>query len=260
MDEQSQVTPGAENTLETQDTPEQSSPTVENNTADQETHEESSSQDKPNRAQRRISDLSKNLRESQAENERLRAEQLEAQRFYSEMNQSSDPFEQYQSGELTFDQLKQAVNQTAEFASQKEVEKLRRELAQKSYLNDLEADSIKLERENPKFNPDSPEYDEEYVAEMAALYKSAYMGKPDAPKPSQFVASMEKLMSRAEAKGRETSSAELAQQVAQGAVTGGQSQGRATKSDPVAAAYEKAKTTGKWEEYFTAQARAELKG
>jgi hypothetical protein len=238
------------------------SPAQEDQVAAQEEVQETApeSSDKPNRAQRRISDLSKQLKEAQAERARLEAES-QARDFFNQQPGTSDPWEQYQNGEITMDQLKTVVQQTAsssaEFAAQKEAAKLRAELAEKEFWANTEKDVRELESSNPVFNPSSPEFDAEYVDELSQLYTEAY-GKDvqslqRAPKLSTFVSRIEKLRKKAEEQGVVRSSAQLAEQAAQGAVigTGGAVQSKGNSRD---ALIQKGKQTGDFKDFFKTMA------
>lgn len=216
--------------------------------------QEDDTSEKPTRAQRRISELTRELKEAKAQAE-ARAAQAQATDFFSQTPEQ-DPWQQYESGEITMDQLKQVVSETsrgsAEFAAQKEMAKLRQELAEREFWGSLESDIRQMEATNPKFNPKSPDFDEEYVEELSELYKDAY-GKDvqslmRAPKLSQFVSRIEKLRAKAEAAGVERSSAQLAQQAAEGAVIG--TTPSQTKRDPVSIAKQKGHETGDYTELF----------
>ena len=259
--------PTALNETEVTETPDQQSPAEEPTTDAPERATEapvaedtSKDADKPNRAQRRIGDLSRQLREAQEEKERLKQQQ-EAYNFYNQQPQATNPWEQYENGEITMEQLQKVVQQTsqqsAEFAAQKEAQKLRMELAEKEFWSNMESDVRKLESSNPVFNPSAAEFDSEYVEELSQLYTEAY-GKDiqslqKAPKLSAFVSRIEKLRQRAEEQGVSRSSAQLAEQAAQGAVigTGG---AVANKGNSKEALKQKGLQTGDFKDYFKTMA------
>lgn len=181
---------------------------------------------KPTRAQRRISDLTGKLKEAQQREAQLQA--LTDSQNILGAQQGQDPWQAYDNGEITMDQLKSVVQNesrsSATFAAQVEAQKLRQELAEKEFWGGFESDVHALEAQNPRFNPSSPEFDQQYVEELSQLYLEAYGNDPQrlmkAPKLSQFVSKIDRMRSRAEAEGQSRSSAQLAEQAAQGAVVG----------------------------------------
>ena len=224
------------------------------------TEEAPTEEKKPSRATRKIGDLTRQLKEAQEEKERLRQER-EAYSFFNQQPESPDPWKAYESGEITMEQLQQVVQttsqQSAEFAAQKEAQKLRQELAEEKFWNEMKSDVASLEASNPVFNPASPEYDGEYVEELSQLYTEAY-GKDaaslaKAPKLSSFVSRIEKLRSSAEERGVSRSSAQLAQQAAEGAVigTGGSVRSRGTSKDALKA---QGMETGNFSDFFKSMA------
>lgn len=209
---------------------------------------------KENRAQRRISDLTKQLKEAKA-----REEQLQALTSSQDIlgAPAIDPWQQYHEGEITLDQLKGLVEtssrSSAQFAAQVEAQKLRQELAEKEFWGGFEADVHQMEAQNPRFNPSSPEFDQQYVEELSQLYLDAYGKEPNrlmqAPKLSQFVSRIERMRARAEAEGQSRSSAQLAEQAAQGAVIGTGAP-VATKSTAKESLKAEGLRTGNFRDYF----------
>src|SRR5690606_23294950 len=101
------------------------------------------------------SDLSKQLKEAQAAREQAEA-QAQARDFFKQAQPGTpDPWEQYENGEITMEQLKTVVSHTAsqagEFAAAKEAQKLRQELAEKEFWGGLEKEVRDLEAKNPKY-------------------------------------------------------------------------------------------------------------
>lgn len=237
----------------------QSSPTEENSQGASESHDDSQEQDRPTRAQRRISDLSRQLKE---ERQQRQMTQEQANEFFANATQPADPWQAYQDGNITIDQLREVVKkeatQTASFEAQKEAQKLRQELAEVEYWRGLDADVRQLEAKHPKFNYNSPEYDAEYVDELSKLYADTFgrdtASLMKAPKLSDFVGRIEKLRSKAEAQGVEKSSAQLAQQAAEGAVIGttGSKQTKRSGQDLV----EEGKQKGDFTNLFKAMANS----
>jgi hypothetical protein len=233
---------------------EQPSPVVHEEAAAQEPTEAMSEENKGGRAQRRISDLSHELREAKEEADRYR-QQAEAKAWYSEQSAPpQDPFQQYEDGNITMEQLKQAVFQTSELASKKEAALIRQELAEKEWQTELKAEVQRLEAANPRFNPASSEFDGEYVKELSDLYKEAYGANMlKAPPLSKFVARIEKLRTKALDEGVERSSAQLAEQASQSAVVGSGSppKGGVTGRDLI----ERGKQSGDFNDLFKAMAK-----
>ena len=224
------------------------------------TEADGSEDKKPSRAQRKIGDLTRQLKAAQEEKEALRQQQ-EAYAFYNQTPTAEDPWKAYESGEITMEQLQKVVQttsqQSAQFAAQVEAQKLRAELAEKEFWGNMEKDVRELESSNPIFNPTSAEFDAEYVEELSQLYTEAY-GKDTqslqkAPKLSTFVSRIEKLRARAEEQGVSRSSAQLAEQAAQGAVigTGGSVSSKGSSKE---ALKQKGMQSGDFKDYFKTMA------
>lgn len=179
-------------------------------------------EEKVPRAQRRIQDLSHQLKEAK---EQLAQAQTPTWDF-AQPTTEVDARTQYESGEITLeDYLQQRERQvlaTSQLQTQAQIAALKAEREEEKFWTSFEVDTAKLEKSNPKFDPDNKEqFDQEYVDELSSLYVESFKDRiQTAPKLSEWVARIEKLRAKAEAAGQAASSATLADQAAQAAVGG----------------------------------------
>ena len=182
------------------------------------------------RAERRIHDLSRQLKEAKQQLQEQES-QLSSLSGYTAQPEADDKT-LYESGEITLeDYLARRdgkVMGAAQLAAQAEVARLQQHIQEKEFWNEFEADARSLESANPRFNPTSDQFDQEYVDELSKLYLESFGRTPQdiarAPKLSQFVGSIEKMRLKAESQGRAASTATLAEQAGQMSVGGSASE------------------------------------
>jgi hypothetical protein len=183
------------------------------------------------RAERRIQDLSKQLRDAKALADE-QASQLQSltQGFAPVMEVDDKAL--YESGEITLEDYlarrDAKVMGASTLAAQAEVAKLHQTIKEKEFWQEFETDATRLEAANPRFNPSSDQFDQEYVDELSQLYLESFGRTPEdiarAPKLSKFVSSIEKMRIKAENQGRAASTATLAQQASEMSVSGSSSE------------------------------------
>jgi hypothetical protein len=166
----------------------------------------------------------------------------------------------YNNGEITLEQLtaqtydisRLTANQAAQ-GVQAEVMALRDELRRKDELSELSADLRTVEAENPRLNPKAPEYDRTYDDRIHKLYEQvvtpyAKQGRlGEAPKLSEFLASVEALTNAERSASEQQTLSSMARHASQSGLA--PSTGPESRGDDYAAALAQAKRSGKDEDW-----------
>lgn len=226
------------------------SPSVEEQTTQEPeitTTEPSSEAEEVQEAPRKQPESQRRIRELANDRRRLQ-EQLEAYQTQSLYTPpSGDAWEQYQSGEITLDQLKNLTTQTAMQAAALETQKLRQEI---SFSSDLRT----VESKYPKLNPESSEYDQDYDDKISKLYQRAGGINSGVSLP-EFIQDIESLGERVASQKTKQITQTLAKQAAEGGMAPTSSDTSSKKVD-LGALLDRASRTGSteaWTEYLKAK-------
>jgi hypothetical protein len=234
--------------------------------ASQESAEDSPASDseseerRPNRAERRIKQLTEKLREAQGQTQApvAQSQPMATPPWESPTYQAAQSA--YNNGEITLEQLtaqtydisRLTANQAAQ-GVQAEVQALRDELRRKDELAELTADFRLVEAENPRLNPKSPEYDRTYDDRIHKLYEQvvtpyATQGRlGQAPKLSEFLASVEALAQAERSASEQQAVASMARHASNSGLS--PSTGPEVRGDEYAAALAQAKASGRDEDW-----------